>query len=159
MEPKSPGGNSPSDGEEIIVPYGTAGEFEQRKFVGFTCNEAHYHSSFDETYYVARGIISVALKTPNSYVLRIKEYREGEVVIIPRGTSHRVLEGTSDNVILVTYSPRYIESDRTVDVRLEEAAPQLQSGLCVPAPDDNEFSPQLRRFRLLEEDSRQQRER
>jgi oxalate decarboxylase/phosphoglucose isomerase-like protein (cupin superfamily) len=163
MGPKlTPDTSLPFDGEEIIVPYGTAGEFEQRLLEGFTSNEAHYHSSFDETYFVAHGTISVALKTPNSDVLDIREYRKFEAVIIPRGTSHRVLQGASDNVILVTYSPRYIESDRTVDVRLEEAAQQLQSGLCAPALADNELSPQLATFRrlmLLEEHARQQRER
>lgn len=106
--------------EEVLLPHGTL-PYEIIRFRSFVTNQAHYHKLFDESYYVEEGNITVALMTAGSTSVEVRKYQQGELVIIPKGTVHKTLNGSADNKILVIYYPRYIETDWTIDYRLEQA--------------------------------------
>jgi mannose-6-phosphate isomerase-like protein (cupin superfamily) len=54
----------------------------------------HVHYGFDENFIVEKGILSVKING------EVKKVSDGEKIIIPRGTSHKPFNDTSENVIL-----------------------------------------------------------
>lgn len=143
-------GSQPSENDgQVVLPPGVIPGVEVRRFHGFISNEAHSHTTFDETYQVERGTIEIALKSHGSDYVKIRDYREGDLIAIPRGTSHRTLGGSSDNQILVSYYPEFIPADRVPDLDLERAC-----SVATSAPEQDELSmdsltDQIGQYRLL----------
>ncbi len=114
--------NSDMAGAIMRVPASAGLGFSIIDLPGYVKNEAGYHRTFSETYNVARGNITVALRERESSKVDVTTYEEGAIVAIPAGTSHRVLSGSPGNLIRITYAPRRISEDFVHDPELEEAA-------------------------------------
>lgn len=79
----------------------------------------HFHSKCDATYMVLTGTIKIALYVPGEQVREITVEKHG-IILIPAGVRHKVLAGSHDNSVLMTYSSEYVPGDEVLCEFLEE---------------------------------------
>ena len=118
LRPADRGEQQVYDGERIpvLLPHGIIPGVEAFLINGFVKSAAHVHAVFSEIYIVLQGSLVVATwdptHTPFEFVQNILE--AGDVFTIPVGTGHKVLSGSSENVVQTLYTPRYLADDVTL---------------------------------------------
>jgi mannose-6-phosphate isomerase-like protein (cupin superfamily) len=71
----------------------------------------HYHTTFDEIYFVLDGTIDLRLHDPASALTTVHRLEANEVCVITRGIHHEILSASPANRLAVITSPRFDMSD------------------------------------------------
>jgi oxalate decarboxylase/phosphoglucose isomerase-like protein (cupin superfamily) len=103
---------------------------------GFTHNVGHFHTQFEETYFVFAGSLRLALHDPRQAEITEIVVEKFDALRIPPGIGHKVIGGTSDNCIMVSCRPSFVPGDETVARELEDRYQRAEVSLanvCGPA--------------------------
>lgn len=71
----------------------------------------HYHLTFDETYFVLDGEITVELYDPSSKKRSTHTLHANELCVITKGIHHKVIQASAQNRLCVIASPPFERGD------------------------------------------------
>jgi len=71
----------------------------------------HYHTSFDEIYFVLDGTIDLRLHDPATAGTTLHNLVANEVCVITRGVHHEIVSSSPKNRLAVITTPRFEVSD------------------------------------------------
>lgn len=104
--------NSPTCGEvhEILKkgdyePFGVAVCFNIKS------TEGHYHQTFDETYFVLDGQITLKIYDPSNQKITTHLLNPNELCVVSKGLHHKVINATEKNRLCVISAPPFHADD------------------------------------------------
>ena len=72
---------------------------------------SHYHKTFDEIFYVLEGSMNCKFYDPESGKTWSEELSSGDVLVVPKGVHHKILEASSKNKLIVMSIPPWHADD------------------------------------------------
>lgn len=72
---------------------------------------SHYHKTFDEIFYVLEGSMNCKFYDPESKKTWSEELSSGDVLVVPKGVHHKILEASSKNKLIVMSIPPWHADD------------------------------------------------
>ena len=73
--------------------------------------KAHYHSGFDEIYFVIDGYLVLKLFTPELGEITEQGLSANELCVIPKGIHHKVSEASVSNRLCIITMPCFADDD------------------------------------------------
>lgn len=73
--------------------------------------EAHYHTNFDEIYFLLDGELTLQIYDPRTLDTRTIELKANELFLVEKGVHHKVLGGSENNRLCVITSPPFDAQD------------------------------------------------
>jgi mannose-6-phosphate isomerase-like protein (cupin superfamily) len=74
----------------------------------------HYHTGFDEIYFVLDGRLVIKFYDPNTDKFEEHELHRNELVIISKGIHHKVIKSSDRNRLCVITVPKYDANDEKI---------------------------------------------
>lgn len=103
----------------IVSPAGRIPNIDQVVARGLRTTVGHTHEGFGEDYFVIKGSLLVVTQGPSDGALAFHTLSEGDRLLIPQNVAHKVLDGSKDNLVLVSSFPRFDIHDEKVSATLE----------------------------------------
>lgn len=79
---------------------------------------AHYHKTFDETYFVLDGELELALYDPAKDKVEHLILKANELAIITKGIHHKIIKASEKNRLCVISAPPFHADDETPSNKL-----------------------------------------
>ena len=73
--------------------------------------DAHYHKTFDEVFYVLDGDIKLEFYDPDNGNIWTEGLSKDELLVVKKGTHHKILRATEHNRMLIISIPPYHRED------------------------------------------------
>jgi mannose-6-phosphate isomerase-like protein (cupin superfamily) len=73
--------------------------------------EAHYHKLFDEVFYVLEGNMDCEFYDPDKDKTWTEELSQGDTLVVPKGTHHKVTNASPKNRLMVISIPPWHADD------------------------------------------------
>jgi mannose-6-phosphate isomerase-like protein (cupin superfamily) len=73
---------------------------------------AHYHRDFDEIYFLLDGRLTLRFHDPSQGRTWDESLTENELVVIPKGIHHKVIEVSEKNRLCLITIPRFLDADQ-----------------------------------------------
>ena len=102
-----PNNEMPGSGSEVVAE-------------GLKSSRGHFHREFGESYWVIKGKLEIATYNPEDGKIERHELKAYDRILIPAGISHKVINGSVDNLVVVRSYPLWVEGDETTCETLEE---------------------------------------
>ena len=74
--------------------------------------KAHYHSGFDEIYFVLDGSLTLKLYDPSTKETIELLLKANELCVITKGIHHKIVKGTKQNRLCVITVPKFNMDDK-----------------------------------------------
>jgi oxalate decarboxylase/phosphoglucose isomerase-like protein (cupin superfamily) len=111
---------SPTCGQLTLVsPTDRIPNIDQVLAKGLSATVGHEHETFGEDYFVLQGSLLVVTQDATKGGLSFHELHQGDRLLIPPNTGHKVLDGSSDNLVLVSSFPKFDPGDEKISPALE----------------------------------------
>lgn len=94
-----------------ILQRGEYGPFSVAILFQIKPTTAHFHLTFDETYFVLDGEITIELYDPISKKRSTLTLQANELCVITKGIHHKVIKASEQNRLCVIASPPFVRED------------------------------------------------
>lgn len=114
--------------DHLVVNSPTCGEVHDILTKGDSCSigvaicfdikptEGHFHRTFDETYFVLDGQISLKMYDPVAEKTAIYPLKANELCVVTKGLHHKVVKSSEKNrLCVISHPPFYAEDEHPSD--------------------------------------------
>jgi mannose-6-phosphate isomerase-like protein (cupin superfamily) len=78
--------------------------------------EGHFHRSFDETYFVLDGEISLEIYDPHTDKTAVYPLKANELCVISKGLHHKIIKSSAKNrLCVISYPPFHADDEHPSD--------------------------------------------